>query len=412
MTKFVSKLHWGEGGVDWDERINFARMREQRLAKAKLAMQKNGVVACLLARPENVRYVTSTIAVDFIDQLRYTVAFTEHDPIIYEMPPGKLLGVCPWIKPENRRNALQWANEACGRDATWNSARKFAESIKRDLQERGLAKERLGIDRLDEPAHQALREAGIETVDIMPVMLEARAVKTEDEINCLKMAVSICEAGWYALYRALQPGIRDRDLVAIANQALFQAGAESVWGLTVSSGGAPPNTDKIIQVGDVVTTDFVRVTYMGYCTCYYRNVIVGRKPNDKEKDMHKRSYERMYKVIDTIKPGATTADAAKHWVTCDQRGYPSEENAWCEDLGHGLGLWLYEYPVINRLWSLDYPMTFEKGMTLAVEAMEFDPDVGRTKLEEMVVVTDSGAEIITRMPVKNMMIAGLVTTDE
>jgi Xaa-Pro aminopeptidase len=412
MAKFVSKLHWGEGGVDWDERINFARMREQRLAKAKLAMQKNGIAACLLARPENVRYVTSTIGVDFIDQLRYTVAFAEHDPVIYEMPPGKLLGACPWVKPENRRNALQWATEACGRDATLSSARKFAESIKRDLQERGLAKERLGIDRLDEPAHQALREAGIETVDIMPVMLEARAVKTEDEINCLKMAVSICEAGWYALYHALQPGMRDRDLVAVANQALFQAGTESVWGLTVSSGGAPPNTDKIIQVGDVVTTDFVRVTYMGYCTCYYRNVIVGRKPNDKEKDMHKRSYERTYRVIDSIKPGATTADAAKHWVTCGQRGYPSEENAWCEDLGHGLGLWLYEYPVINRLWSMDYPMTFEKGMTLAVEAMEFDPDVGRTKLEEMVIVTDSGAEVITRMPVKDMMIAGLISTAE
>jgi len=412
MAKYASKLQWGEGGVDWDERINFSRMREERLAKAKAAMKKNGVVVCLLARPENIRYVTSTVAVDFIDQLRYAVAFAEHGPIIYQMPPGKLFGTCPWIKPENCRNAIQWANEACGREATRDAARKFAESIKRDMQERGLEKEKLGIDKLDEPAHQALREAGIETVDIMPVMLEARAIKTEDEINCLKMAVSIVDAGWYALYEALKPGVRDRDLVAEANKALFRAGAESVWGLTVSSGGAPPNTDKIIQVGDLVTTDFVRVTYMGYCSCYYRNIIVGRKPNDKEQDMHKRSYERMYKVIDSIKPGVTTADAAKHWLTAGERGYPSEENVWCEDLGHGLGLWLYEYPIVNRLWSLDYPMTFEKGMTLAVEAMEFDPDVGRTKLEEMVVVTDKGAEVITRMPVKDMMIASPITIAE
>lgn len=64
------------------------------------------------------------------------------------------------------------------------------------------------------------------------------------------------------------------------------------------------------------------------------------------------------------------------------------------------------------MWSLDYPMTIEKGMTMAVEAMEFDPMIGRTKLEEMIVVTDDGAEIFTRMPVKDMMIANPITTAE
>ena len=412
MSEFVQKLHWGGEGVDWDERINFARMREQRLAKAKLAMKENGVAACLLARPENIRYVTSTMAVDFIDQLRYAVAFAEHDPILYQMPPGLVPGICPWLKPENVRCAIQWANGAAGPDATWNAAQKFAALIKNDMKEKGLEGEKLAIDKFDEPAYRALKEAGIEVVDAMPVMLEARAVKTEDEINCLKMAVSISEIGWYALYKALEPGVRDRDLVAAANKAMFRAGAEGIWQVSVSTAGAFPGTDKIIQVGDVVTADFVRVTYMGYNTCYYRNIIVGRKPTEKEKDMHKRSYERTYKVIDAIKPGATTADAARHWVTCTERGFPSEENVWCEDLGHGIGLWLYEYPIVNRLWSLDHPMTFEKGMTLAVESMEYAPDVGRTKLEEMVVVTDKGAEVMTKMPVKDIMMAGIITTSE
>ena len=410
MTKVASRLQWGQEGVDWDERINFERMRQERLAKAQLSMKKNGVAACLLARPENIRYVTSTKAVDFIDQLRYTLAFAEHDPILYEMPPGKLFGSCPWIKPENLRLAIQWANESCGREATLKMAKKFAESIKSELKEKGLEGEKLGIDKFDEPAHRALAEAGIGTVDAMPVMLEARAVKTEDEINCLKMAVSITEAAWYALYEALKPGVRDRDLVAVANEALYRAGAESVWGVLVSSGVPGTGTDKIIQVGDVVTTDFVRVTYMGYNTCYYRNIIVGRKPTPKEEDMHKKSYDRMSEVIESIKPGVSTADIARQWITANERGYPSEEYVWCEDLGHGLGLWLYEYPIINRLWSLDHPMTIEKGMTLAVEAMVTDPEVGRTKLEEMVVITGKGPEIITRMPVKDMMIANPICT--
>ena len=88
MTKLASRLPWGQGGVDWDERINFDRMRREKLAKAQACMKKNGLAACLLTRPENIRYVTSTKAVDFIDQLRYTLAFAEHDPILFEMPPG------------------------------------------------------------------------------------------------------------------------------------------------------------------------------------------------------------------------------------------------------------------------------------------------------------------------------------
>ncbi len=409
MAKLASRVAGGREAVDWDVGIDMARMRKERLERAQASLKRNGIAACLLTRPENIRYATSTKSVDFIDQLRYCMAFAEHVPILYEMPPGKPFGTCPWIKPENLRVATLWATESCGREATWEMAKEFAHSIKRDLVERGLEKEKLGVDLLDEPGHQALREVGLEIIDVMPSMLEARATKTDDEIACLKMAVSIAEVGWSALYNTLKPGIQNRDLVAAANEAMWKAGAENIWGVLVSSGSGPYG-DKIIQVGDVVVTDFVRVSYMGYCTCYYRNMVAGREPNDKEKDMHKRSYERMYKVINSIKPGVSTADLARHWVTAKDRGYPSEKNTWCEDLGHGIGLWLYEYPVINRLWSLDHPMTIEKGMTMAVEAMEFDPEIGRTKLEEMIVVTDTGAEVMTRMPVKDMMTTNLITT--
>lgn len=405
MSKYAVRSFGGPEAVDWSDRINTTRMREERFAKAQASLKKHGIAACLLMRPENMRYVTSTRAVNFIDQLRYTVAFAEHDPIIYELPPGALFGVCPWVKPENLKMAVVWADEACGPEATLEMARKFAQSIKQDLKEKGLEKEKLGIDKLDEPGQQALKEVGIETVDVMPAMLEARAVKTEDEINCMMMAVAISEVGWYAAYETLKPGVMGREVVAAANKAMYAVGAEDVWGVL----GGARNTG-IVAVGDVITIDFCRITYLGYNTCYYRNIIVGRKPNDKEKDMHKRSYERVQNVIDAIKPGATTADAAKYWLPAKDRGYPTEAHTWCEDLAHGLGLWLYEYPTINRLWSFDHPMVLEKGMCMAVEAMEFDPAVGRTKLEEMIYVGDSGAEIMTKMPVKDMMVASPILT--
>jgi len=410
MSKFSIPSFGGPDTADYSDKINMVRMREERLAKAKLSLKKNGIAACLLMRPENVRYVTSTKGVEFIDQLRYSIAFAEHDPIIYEMPPGNLFGKCPWIKPENLRLAILWADESCGPEATRERAKKFAKLIKQDLKEKGLENEKLGIDKLDEPGQQALRDAGIETVDVMPALLEARAVKTEDEICCMQMAVAIAEVGWYSLYEGLKPGAVLRDVAADAKAAMFRAGAEDIkcnMGSSRSTG--------IVQVGDVITIDIHRLTYMGYNTCYYRNIIVGRAPNEKEKDLHKKSYERVYNVIEAIKPGVSTAEVAKHWLPCNERrfppgGYPTEEYVWCEDLAHGLGLWLYEYPIIDRLFSFDYPMTLEKGMTMAVEAMESDPEVGRTKLEEMIVVGDNGAEIMTRMPVKDMMIANPIIT--
>ena len=244
-------------------------------------------------------------------------------------------------------------------------------------------------------------------------MLEARAVKTEDEINLIHMAAVNADAAHYAMYEVMKPGIREREIKAAGYATMFKLGSEP-WGITIRSGGrvggATIDSDRVIQPGDVITIDVSRCPYMGYYTCYYRNYLVGRKPTEKEKDMHKRCYERIYQAIDIIKPGVTTADVAKYWKPAKEAGYPSEEYVWDDDVEHGLGLWLYEYPVANRLWSFDHPQVYEKGMTMAIEAQEVDPLIGRLKLEEMVVVTDNGVEILSRMPVKDLMIASPITT--
>jgi Xaa-Pro aminopeptidase len=252
-----------------------------------------------------------------------------------------------------------------------------------------------------------LEEVGLHLVDVMPAMLEARAVKTKDEINCLRMATAIAEVGWCAIYDKLRIGVTDRELVAAANEAMFKAGAEEIWGVLVSSGGTGSGTtDKIVQPGDIVTVDFVRSTYMGYNTCYYRNAIVGQKPSQRVRDLHRREYDRIYKALEAIKPGVSTADVAVIWDTAEQKGAKSEQEVWCDDMAHGLGLWLYEYPVINRLWSLEHPQIFEPGMAMAIEALDpIDRSIGRVKLEEMIVVTDDGVEVMSKLPIEEIMIA-------
>lgn len=409
-------MRLGSGGRACDSSvgpINYERMRRERLAKAQASLRKNGIAAVLLFRGENIRYVMSTVYTEFLDRLRYCVAFAEHDPLLFEASGKYALGDAPWVKPEQVKLSLQWACQSPGREASWETAKEFAAGIKAELEKKGLAGEPLGVDDIDEIGRQALLDAGLKLVNAMPVMLEARAVKTPDEINCIHMLTNICDAAHYAMYEALKPGVRERDIRAVGFNSLMRNGAEMVWDVLVAAGGfiggMSMNTDRIIQPGDVVTIDIVRATYMGYTSCYYRNYKVGTKPTAKEKDLHKRSYERMYRVIDAIRPGVSTAEVAEHWATAKEKGLPSERMMWCDDLAHGLGLWLYEYPVINRLWSTKYPMVIEEGMTMAVEAMEFDLSVGRTKLEEMLAVTKNGVEIFSRMPVEEMMIANPIT---
>ena len=408
----------GSGGMGSDISAGFVdldRMRKERLAKAKAAMKKSGLPAALLFRPENIRYVTSMKFVEFIERLRYCIAFAEHEPLIFE-PFGKPLWDAPWIDPSQQRLSLHWASQSPGEKAVYEATRAFAEGIKKELKDKGLEKEKLGIDEIDEAGRQALIDAGLNIVNVMPTMLDARAIKTQDEINCLHMATALCDSAHYAMYENLKPGVRERDIKAIGMDSLIRNGAEEIWDVLVSAGGQigglSLNSDKIIQPGDVVTIDIVRAKYLGYNTCYYRNYSVGKKPSEKEKELHRKSYERLYAVLEAIKPGVSTDELANHWMPAKEKGFPSEHYMWCDDLAHGIGLWLYEYPICNRLWSLEHPMTIEQGMTMAVEAMEWDTIVGRTKLEEMIVVTENGAEMFSRMPVKDMMVASYIETVE
>ncbi|MDZ4247055.1 MAG: M24 family metallopeptidase, partial [Dehalococcoidia bacterium] len=93
-----------------------------------------------------------------------------------------------------------------------------------------------------------------------------------------------------------------------------------------------------------------------------------------------------------------------HFPLATSWGHQNEAQVLTIDIGHGIGLSTYELPIINRQWSLDHPQVFEPGMTIAVESMEqLKSGVGGVRLENMVVVTENGAEVIDHMPREKIM---------
>lgn len=409
MVTMASKLTFGTGIADWQERINTERMRTERADKMRAVLKKHGVAAIVAARPENTRYLSGLRGPEFLPQLWYVLFYAEHDQVVFQhagwLPtyPAE----APWIK--HWRLARNWVNEGCGPEATEEEAKLFADGIYNELAERKLTGEKLAVVGFEGTAMQALVAKGLKVVKGWPLMLEATKTKTVDEISCLKMAYAISDNAWMKTWELLKPGARETWVVQQAMLAAHEAGADSVPRGHTHSGPTSfdrgiDHTGRILQHGDLFYAAYCGVGYMGYNTCYYRTFSVGAKPSRKVLGWQKELIDRMNAIIDTIKPGATTADAAKNFPPASKWGYKEEAELLTMEIGHGIGMYHYGYPIINRQWSLDHPQVFEEGMTIAIEGREGADGEG-VRIEDAVVVTKNGAELFDHWPRDEILVA-------
>jgi Xaa-Pro aminopeptidase len=405
MVKMADKLTFGTSMSDWQERINVERMRQQRAEKAREVLRKNGVPAILAARPENTRFLTGTRGYEFLPYLWYVLFFAEHDAVVFQHA-GWIHNYpreAPWIK--HWRLARNWVNEGCGSAATAEETALFSEGIYHELAEHGLQDEPLGVVGFDGTAIDALVSRGIRVVKGWPLMLEATKTKTVDEINCLKMAYARAK-----VWEVLKPGMDGEEVSRVAMQAAHAAGAHAV---PPGHGYSGPNcfergidyTGRLVSYGDLWYAAFCGVDFLGYKTCYYRTFSVGRQPDQRAQDWHKAVLERLDRVIEAIRPGNTTADAARHFAPASRWGFADEAELLTVEIGHAIGMYHYGYPIINRQWSLRHPQTFEPGMVIAVEGLEGEPGVGGVRIEDAVVVTEQGAELIDHWPRDEILVA-------
>jgi len=410
MVKMAPRLTFGTQAADWQERLNVDRLRRERADKARAALRARGIPAILAARPENTRYLTGLKGPEFQPALWYVLFFAEGEPVVFHHAgwihhyPSQV----PWIK--EWRLARAWLSGGAGPDAADAEAKLFAEGIARELADRGIAKEQLAVTGFDGRAQRALADKGIKTVDGAPVMLDATETKTVDEIACLKMAFAISDAAWSAAWETMRPGVRDVDVSRAMIAAAQAAGAEDVPPCRIRSGPiafdrAFDNTGRILGYGDLAYGSTCSLTYMGYKACYYRTFSVARAPDAKAADWYKRLIDRMDRVIDKIKPGNTTRDAALEFAPASKWGLEDEAELLTLEIGHGVGMHHYGYPIINRQWSLDHPQPFKVGMTIAVEGREGEAGVGAVRLEDAVVVTETGAELIDHWPRDEVLVA-------
>jgi len=398
--------------VDWEQRVDFDRLRTHRLARAKAALAASDLGCLLLFDPNNLRYVTST-AIGTWERdknIRFALVFRDDDPILWDFGSAARHHqlYCPWL-PESSWRA--WVSPMRGAmpDET-GVPDALADLIWQELHERGLDTEPVGMDVPDMTTLLALQRKGLEIGDSQPVMLEARKLKSPDELALLDQAAGIVDAAYDTIYRMLRPGVRENEVVAAAMKTLFDLGSEHVEAINAISGdrGNPhPHTfsDRLLRPGDQAFFDIIH-SFMGYRTCYYRTFSVGYS-TPAQLDAYKQCREWLDDAIDRVRPGATTDKLAEVWPTAQEIGMQDERAAFGLQFGHGLGVGLYEAPMISRLHSFDDPVELEVGMVFALETYCAAAD-GRSaaRIEEEVIVTPTGSEVITRFPAEELLVAG------
>jgi len=401
----------GHTQVDFEERIDFRRLHDYRLARTRAALGNSGLGALLCFDQHNIRYTTSTVIGEWArDKLtRYCLLTGNGDPYLWDFGSAarhhKLHA--PWLHHDHCRAGLLGLRGAVGGDG--KLFRDAAREIKALLDAEGVGDMPLGLDVVEPPLMLELQKLGIEVRDGQQTMLAAREVKSIDELILLNMAAAMVDGVYQDIAEALKPGVKESEIVTLATARLYEMGSDCVEAINAISGERcsphPHNfTDRLIRPGDQAFFDIIQ-SYMGYRTCYYRTFNVGMATGP-QRDAYRRAREWMDRAIDLLKPGVSSDHIARSFPTADEIGFASEMDAFGLNFCHGLGLGLHERPLVSRLNSLAEPIELKVGMVFAVETYCPATDgFSAARIEEEVILTPTGPKVISLYPAQELPIA-------
>jgi len=401
----------GTMAVDFEQRVDFHRLREYRLARAMQALEATECGAFLLFDFYNIRYTTQTwIGGALGDKMsRYALLTRDGSPHIWDFGSAakhhKLFA--PWLNPDHSHAGMLGLRGAIHPEV--GLIKEAVTTIKGMLHDAGLGNAPIGVD-LVEPAFLFEMQAqGIEVVDIQQDMLGARSIKNVDEIMLLSQAAAMVDGVYQDITEALKPGVRENEIVGLAAKRLYELGSDQVEAINAVSGERcnphPHNfTDKIIRPGDQAFFDIIH-SFNGYRTCYYRTFSVGSS-TPAQHDAYAKAREWMDLAIQKVRPGVGTDEVAALWPKAEDFGFANEMDAFGLQFGHGLGLGLHERPIISRLNSMTNPVEIQAGMVFALETYCPASDgVSAARIEEEVVITENGAQVLTRFPAQELFVA-------
>ena len=399
----------GTMATDCEIRIDYAKLRKDRLRKMQDQIKKDRLGSILAFDHDAIRYITSTKLNDWMNNklARACLVSADQEPILYEA--GSAIAAkkerCPWIADRIfpfTGGAMRGSFPA---PVVFEHAKNFAKEIKSILTEWRVEKEPLGIDITEIPFILALQAEGLNVVDAQQTILEAQKIKTKEEVDLIEMSIAIDEAAFFEVIQAAKPGVTENELNGLMRKRIYELGGEEIQNINVISGNRSyphPHdaSDRMLRMGDMIFIDIVSV-FNGYHTCYYQSFVVG-PPSQKQLDIYAQAYDWLFSAAEMLKPGVSTADIARKWPEAQSLGLKNEAEAFALELGHGIGITHWAKPVISRWFSLEHPEILEEGMVFALETYNGEGN-DAARIEEMFVVEKDGYRQLSKFPSKNLI---------
>ena len=377
--------------------INVERMYEYRRERLREQLRLHDADFCILLNPISLRY-----AVDY----RSYLLFQSHIPTVYLFLPQQGPTVaygCYYDVPqidEFRPGRPQAFFE--GGTNIDLAARDLADDVVAYLDELGSSKRRVAIEYVNPSVTQALEARGVEVIDGVRIAEQARVIKSEDEIACMRWAVAVGQHGAGMMRQALRPGVSELQLWGLLNYTNVANDGDWHEGRMLASGSRinpwlQEASSRCIESGDLVGFDTDMVGPFGYFVDLSRTFHCGpARPTRRQKQIYRMAVDEIEHNLQLVRPGMTLLEMQR-------QAYPVPEE--CRDnaypcIMHAVGM-CDEYPQARPLFRGEnhYDCELQVGMVVCIES--YMGPLGErdgVKLEQQVLITDDGYELLTDFP--------------
>ncbi|MDR2984731.1 MAG: Xaa-Pro peptidase family protein [Nocardiopsaceae bacterium] len=399
----------GPYGVDWEDRIDLGRLRNDRIEAVRRALVASNLDALLLWKDENVRYLTSLRAQLIAGKT------TSLNGVLITREGGPIL-LCSGGELDKARLGMSWL--VASHPIPIMEQRELVDGFVKTtltplVNELGVASGRIGVDQVN---YSLIESMAVHLSDLQPadgdqLMQQVRLVKTADEIAIIEEACAIGDSVTQRALDETRAGRRENEIAGDAMQTLFYLGGEMAHVITpyVASGEhmSPPHricTDKIVRNGDLCFID-IGAMWNGYFADIGRTTIVG-KPTAMQRRIYTAVYEGLMAGVDQLRPGRTNQDVADAIIAkVGEHGFG--DRLFSLFIGHGIGMGANEPPYIGETMPGATVIDLQPGMVFAVEPLVWVPDEpggGGVRIEDMVLVTEDAPRILSRVEYEDRLL--------
>lgn len=374
------------GPITNDERMT-------RVEKARSLMAENKIDAIALCGGTSTLYFANA-QIAGGERLWAVVIPARANPFI----------VCPAFEEGRAREVLANGPFGSGADIrVWQEDENPFALLIRSLKDRGISTGRLGVEETVKYVFSdGLANAGaqaIETVSATPVTAGCRMIKSDHEVECIRIAAQATLSVYEAVYKSLHVGMTGTDVQALIHDAYAKVGFVGEASMNIGEYTALPHgsrTPQTIREGTIIMLDD-GCKVEGFTSDITRTFVLG-KPTDKMVEVFNIVHEAQQAALKAAKPGVVTGevDAAARKVIVDA-GYGPGFKYFTHRVGHGLGMDMHEWPYLvdNNMWGSPLHPVLQANMTTSDEPGIYIPGEFGIRLEDDLHVTEDGAELLT-----------------